>query len=120
MQRDGKKKNYVMLCLLFFSLAVTLIDALVHPPYFPKIAVKIVFFLALPLLFFGRVFLPRVWLYDAAAALFGCGGVAFQPRFVRRVSHGDALGNVPSGNDRAADARPCCGRIDFQRPVRSL
>ena len=53
MQRDGKKKNYVMLCLLFFSLAVTLIDALVHPPYFPKIAVKIVFFLALPLLFFA-------------------------------------------------------------------
>ena len=54
MHRDVKKRNYIVLCLLAFSLAVTLIDALVHPPYFPKIAVKVICFLALPLLFFAR------------------------------------------------------------------
>lgn len=54
MYRDVKKRNYIVLCLLAFSLAVTLIDALVHPPYFPKIAVKVICFLALPLLFFAR------------------------------------------------------------------
>ena len=52
--RKVRKRNYIVLCLLVFSLAVTLIDALVHPPYFSKIAVKVVFFLALPLLFFVR------------------------------------------------------------------
>ena len=73
MQRDGKKKNYVMLCLLFFSLAVTLIDALVHPPYFPKIAVKIVFFLALPLLFFARY--KEDWAQFRALFSLRCRGV---------------------------------------------
>lgn len=52
MRQDAKKRNYIVLCLLVFSLAVTFIDAWIHPPYFPKIAVKVVFFLALPLLFF--------------------------------------------------------------------
>ena len=46
------KKLYIMLSLLFFSFAVTFIDAFVHPPYFSKIPIKIVFFLALPILFF--------------------------------------------------------------------
>ena len=36
------------------SVAVTLIDAFVHPNYFLKIPIKIVFFLALPLLFFVK------------------------------------------------------------------
>lgn len=35
-----------------FSLAITFVDAFVKPDYFTKIPVKIVFFLALPLLFF--------------------------------------------------------------------
>jgi membrane protease YdiL (CAAX protease family) len=38
----------------FFSIAVTLIDAFLHPNYFVKIPIKIVFFLALPMLFFVK------------------------------------------------------------------
>jgi len=47
------KKTYILLSLLLFSLAVTFIDAFVHPPYFSKIPIKILFFLALPMLFFA-------------------------------------------------------------------
>lgn len=47
-----RKRNYILLSVLLFSLAVTGIDAFVHPPYFSKIPIKIVFFLALPLLYF--------------------------------------------------------------------
>lgn len=46
------KKFYIILSLVIFSLAVTCIDAFVHPPYFSKIPIKILFFLALPMLFF--------------------------------------------------------------------
>jgi hypothetical protein len=46
------KKLYIILSLIVFSLAVTFIDAFVHPPYFSKIPIKILFFLALPMLFF--------------------------------------------------------------------
>ena len=46
------KKLYIILSLVVFSLAVTCIDAFVHPPYFSKIPIKILFFLALPMLFF--------------------------------------------------------------------
>ena len=46
------KKLYIILSLIVFSLAVTFIDAVVHPPYFSKIPIKILFFLALPMLFF--------------------------------------------------------------------
>ena len=46
------KKLYIILSLVIFSLAVTCIDAFVHPPYFSKIPIKILFFLALPMLFF--------------------------------------------------------------------
>ncbi|MBQ7876545.1 MAG: CPBP family intramembrane metalloprotease [Clostridia bacterium] len=47
-----KKGKYIVLSVLAFSIAVTLIDALVHPDYFVKIPVKILFFLAFPLMFF--------------------------------------------------------------------
>lgn len=47
-----RKRLSVMISLLVFSIAVTLIDAFVHPDYFLKIPIKIVFFLALPMLFF--------------------------------------------------------------------
>lgn len=43
---------YIMGAVFIFSLAVTCIDAFVHPPYFSKIPIKILFFLALPLLYF--------------------------------------------------------------------
>ncbi len=47
-----KKKTIIMLSVFAFSLAITLIDAFVHPNYFMKIPVKIIFFLALPMLYF--------------------------------------------------------------------
>lgn len=46
------KSIYIISALLLFSLAVTIIDAFVHPPYFSKIPIKILFFLVLPLLYF--------------------------------------------------------------------
>ena len=46
------KKIIIMLLVLIFSISVTLIDAFVHPNYFVKIPIKLVFFLALPMLFF--------------------------------------------------------------------
>ena len=46
------KKTAVMLSTFLFSVAITLIDAFVHPNYFVKIPIKILFFLALPMLFF--------------------------------------------------------------------
>ena len=53
MQKINHKKIYIILSVLLFSLAVTFIDAIVHPPYFSKIPIKILFFLALPMLFFA-------------------------------------------------------------------
>ena len=50
--RDTQKKYYIIAAVVIFSLAVTFIDAVVQPPYFTKIPVKILFFLALPLLYF--------------------------------------------------------------------
>ena len=46
------KKLYIILSLIVFSLAVTFIDSVVHPPYFSKIPIKVLFFLALPMMFF--------------------------------------------------------------------
>lgn len=46
------KRIYIILCVVIFSLAVTFIDAFVQPPYFSKIPIKILFFLALPSLYF--------------------------------------------------------------------
>ncbi|MBR5527749.1 MAG: CPBP family intramembrane metalloprotease [Clostridia bacterium] len=51
-----KRKLSVMIPVFVFSGIVTFIDAFVHPDYFFKIPVKIVFFLALPMLFFARNF----------------------------------------------------------------
>ena len=47
------KSIYIISALFIFSLAVTYIDAFVHPPYFSKIPIKILFFLVLPLLYFA-------------------------------------------------------------------
>ena len=47
----NKKSAYIILSLLIFSVVVTLFDALVHPDYFTKILVKILFFLALPIVY---------------------------------------------------------------------
>ena len=52
MKRSTAKKWYIIISVIVFSLAVTFIDAFVHPPYFSKIPIKILFFLALPMLFF--------------------------------------------------------------------
>ena len=46
------KKLTIMLSIFAFSIAVTFVDAFIHPDYFVKILIKIVFFLALPILFF--------------------------------------------------------------------
>ena len=46
------KKLTIMLSIFVFSIAVTFVDAFVHPDYFVKILIKIIFFLALPMLFF--------------------------------------------------------------------
>ncbi|MBR3999651.1 MAG: CPBP family intramembrane metalloprotease [Clostridia bacterium] len=53
MSKINPKKLYIILTVIIFSLAVTFIDAVVHPPYFSKIPIKILFFLALPMLFFA-------------------------------------------------------------------
>lgn len=49
-----RKKISIMSSIFLFSIAITLIDAFVHPNYFVKIPIKILFFLALPMLFFAR------------------------------------------------------------------
>lgn len=59
MKTKTYKKLYILLSVLLFSFAVTFIDAVVHPPYFWKIPVKVLFFLALPMLFF--VFWREEW-----------------------------------------------------------
>lgn len=48
----NRKSIYIISALFVFSLSVTFIDAFVHPPYFSKIPIKILFFLVLPLLYF--------------------------------------------------------------------
>ena len=47
-----KRKLEIMLSIFAFSVAVTFVDAVIHPNYFVKILIKILFFLALPILFF--------------------------------------------------------------------
>ena len=49
----NSKSMYIIFALFVFSLAVTYIDAFVHPPYFSKIPIKILFFLILPFLYFS-------------------------------------------------------------------
>ena len=53
MKKRLSPRIYILLSVTLFSLAVTWIDAVVHPSYFAKIPVKLLFFLALPLLFFA-------------------------------------------------------------------
>jgi len=48
------RKVSIMLSVFIFSISITLIDAFIHPNYFVKIPIKIVFFLALPMLFFVK------------------------------------------------------------------
>jgi len=47
-----RKCIYIILSVSVFSGVVTWIDAVIHPDYFLKIPIKILFFLALPMLFF--------------------------------------------------------------------
>ncbi len=49
----NKKSVYIMASMLAFSIMVNLLDAVFHPNYFVKVPIKIVFFLALPILFFA-------------------------------------------------------------------
>lgn len=49
-----RKKLSIMASVFLFSIAITCIDAFVHPNYFVKIPIKILFFLALPMLFFVK------------------------------------------------------------------
>ena len=46
------KKLSIMSTIFLFSITITFIDTFVHPDYFVKIPIKILFFLALPMLFF--------------------------------------------------------------------
>ena len=48
----NKKSVYIMISIVVFSIFVCLIDALIQPNYYVKIPIKILFFLALPMLFF--------------------------------------------------------------------
>lgn len=48
----NRKNLFIVLAVIVFALAVCLIDAIVQPNYFVKIPIKILFFLALPMLFF--------------------------------------------------------------------
>ena len=54
MKKQTKTALVIILTVLLFSVAVAMIDACVHPNYFLKIPIKVVFFLALPLLFFVK------------------------------------------------------------------
>lgn len=54
MKKNLKTALVIIVTVLLFSVAVTLIDAVVQPNYFVKIPIKIVFFLALPLIFFMK------------------------------------------------------------------
>ena len=48
----NKQNAYIVLSVFTFSILVSLIDAVVHPDYFVKIPIKILFFLVLPMTFF--------------------------------------------------------------------
>ena len=48
----NRKNSYIIISVFIFSVIVCLIDAVIQPNYFVKIPIKLIFFLALPLLFF--------------------------------------------------------------------
>lgn len=49
----NKKSVYIIASVFVFSVLVDLIDAVIQPNYFVKMPIKIVFFLALPMIFFA-------------------------------------------------------------------
>lgn len=49
-----RKNIPIMISLSIFALLITFVDAIIQPNYFVKIPIKIIFFLALPTLFFIR------------------------------------------------------------------
>ena len=70
MNRNTTKLFYILLSVFLFSAVVTWTDAVVHPSYFSKISVKIVFFLLLPLSYFflfreERPSLKRLFSFNA-------------------------------------------------------
>lgn len=48
----NKQNAYIVASIFIFSIIVSLIDAVVHPNYFIKIPIKILFFLVFPIIFF--------------------------------------------------------------------
>ncbi|EOS66325.1 CPBP family intramembrane glutamic endopeptidase [Oscillibacter sp. 1-3] len=48
----NRRSAYIMMSIVIFSVFVNLVDAVVHPDYFLKIPIKILFFLGLPMVFF--------------------------------------------------------------------
>lgn len=48
----NKKSIYIITSALILSLSVTIVDAIIKPNYFLKIPIKIIFFLAIPLIYF--------------------------------------------------------------------
>ena len=61
-----KKGVYVAATVVALVLAVCLVDAVVHPPYFAKVPIKLLFFFLIPTVFFAvnkeerRQFLPML------------------------------------------------------------
>ena len=53
MEIMNKQSTYIVISILIFSLLVNLTDAVVHPDYFVKIPIKILFFLVFPVIFFA-------------------------------------------------------------------
>lgn len=49
----NKYNIYIVTSIFIFSILVSFIDAAIHPNYFVKIPIKIIFFLVLPMLFFA-------------------------------------------------------------------
>lgn len=48
----SKKGKYIEISVIIFALAISFVDSFIHPSYFVKIPIKILFFLALPMSFF--------------------------------------------------------------------
>ncbi len=106
-KRSAAKICYILLSVLLFSLAVTYIDAVVQPPYFSKIPIKILFFLILPLLYF--VIWREEWKEFAALFRFRTRGLLLS------VLLGAAIFSVILGTYFIT-----CGFIDFSGVTSSL
>ncbi len=50
----NKKKHFINISVFIFALLTCLIDAIIKPNYFIKIPIKVIFFFALPTIFFLR------------------------------------------------------------------